>query len=274
MSVSFSLHGCVAVITGASSGLGVEFARQLAGKATCLVLVARREAQLEEVAAALRQQSPALRVVCLAADLACEGGRAALWAVLAGQKIAPTLLVNNAGVGDYGDFAVAPHERLRGQIDLNITALTMLAREFVERVPAGPAAIINVASLAATLPIPDMAVYAATKAYVLSLSEALSVEFAQRRIAVSCVCPGPTPTSFGRNARRPGERDIDRSGQGLLRVPPESVVADALRALERGKTCVFPSLRVTLAASIFRLMPRPWMRFFIRLRYARGRQNP
>ena len=119
-----------------------------------------------------------------------------------------------------------------------------------------------------------VAVYAATKAYVVSLSEALAVELADRHIAVSCVCPGPTPTNFGKNARRPGQRDIDRSGQGLLRVPPERVVADALSALEHGKACVFPSLRVTLAASIFRLMPRSLMRFFIRLRHAKGRQTP
>ena len=255
----------------------MEFARQLAGKASCLVLVARRKELMEATAAELTAGNTSLRVVTVSADLSTDAGRTALWATLAEQNTAPTLLINNAGLGDYGSFATAAEDRLRSQIEVNITTLTLLTREFAERATASaqkPAGVINVGSLAATLPIPDLAVYAATKAYVLSLSEALAVELAERHIAVSCVCPGPTPTDFGKSARRPGERDIDRSGQGLLRVPPERVVAEALSALEHGKACVFPSLRVTLAASIFRLMPRSLMRFFIRLRHAKGRQNP
>ena len=274
MTSAFSPSGCTAIITGASSGLGVEFARQLASQSACLVLAARRGELLQAVADELKTSQSAAKVVTCACDLSTDEGRKTLWAQVDALGLKPTLLINNAGLGDYGTFVTAPEARVRTQIELNITALTLLTHEFADRVLATsekPAGIINVGSLAATLPIPDLAVYAATKAYVMSLSEALSVEFAERHILVSCVSPGPTPTNFGRNARRPDEKDIDRSGQGLLRVSPQVVVAEALRALRRGKACVFPSLRVTFAAFIFRIMPRFLMRIFIRLRYAKGR---
>jgi short-subunit dehydrogenase len=276
MTSTFSPSGCTAIITGASSGLGIEFARQLATQSACIVLAARRGELLQKVADDLKVVNTALKVVICACDLSTEEGRALIWAEIDAAGLHPTLLINNAGLGDYGEMATAPEARIRTQIDLNITALTLLTREFAIRAHATadrPAGIVHVGSLAATLPIPDLAVYAATKAYVMSLSEALSVEFAERHIHVSCVCPGPTPTNFGTNARRPDEKDIDRSGQGLLRVMPEEVVRDSLRALQRGKACVFPSVRVTFAAFIFRIMPRFLMRLFIRLRYAKGRSK-
>jgi uncharacterized protein len=270
----FSTSGCTAIITGASSGLGAEFARQLASEAECLILVARRENVLEEVARETKAAHANLHVVLCPADLATEVGRRALWSCVDTHKLSPSLLINNAGLGDYGDMVSAPVDRLQAVIDLNITALTMLAHEFASRARGTaerPAGIINVGSLAAVLPLPDLAVYAASKAYVLSLSEALSVELAEKRIAVCCVCPGPTPTNFGANARRPGGKDTDRGGQALLIVPPASVVADALSAIRRGKSCIFPSARVSLASILFRLMPRQLMRLFLRLRYARAR---
>ena len=270
----FSTSGCTAIITGASSGLGAEFARQLASEAEFLILVARREDVLEEVAREAKASHAKLKVVICPADLATEAGRSALWTIVDAQELSPSLLINNAGLGDYGDMASAPADRLQSMIDLNITALTMLAHGFAKRARGTaekPAGIINVGSLAAVIPLPDLAVYAASKAYVLSLSEALSVELAGKHIAVSCVCPGPTPTNFGTNARRAGGKDTDRSGQDLLSVPPASVVADALNAIRCGTACVFPSTRVSLAAFLFRLMPRQLMRLFLRLRYDRAK---
>ena len=268
MANGFSLDKCRAVITGASSGLGAEFARQLAPRAELLVLVARRLEALEEV----RRGLPAggARVECCAADLGTEAGRAVLLAFLDAKGLCPSLWINNAGLGDYGPFASSAVEKSRLQIDLNITALTLLSHGAIPRL-ARPGAILNVSSLAGTLPMPELAVYAATKAYVTSFSEALAIELEGQGITVTCVCPGPTPTNFSQTARRPDGTDTDRSGQGFLRIPPERVVGEALRGLEAGRACVHPGAGVQVAARLFRLMPRWLLRRFLRRRAAKGR---
>jgi short-subunit dehydrogenase len=274
MPAAFRFRQCSAVITGASSGLGAEFARQLAPEARCVLLAARREDALEEVRQELLGLNPALRVLICACDVSSDAGRAALLASAASSGMKPNLLINNAGVGDYGSFLSADEARLRGQIDLNITALVLLTHSLVplmERSAEAPAAVLNVASLAGTLPMPDLAVYAATKAFVISFSEALRVELASEDVIVSAVCPGPTPTNFGKNARRPDGTDTDRSGQDLLRIPPARVVGAGLEALSHGRACVYPGAGVSAAARLFRLMPRVLMRWSIERRHVRGR---
>lgn len=271
----FTVRDCTAIITGASSGLGAEFARQLAPKADCLVLAARSGEKLRQVAEELVRSKPGLRVVTVPCDLATGDGRAHLWERVDALGTPPNLLINNAGHGDYGAFAVADSSRIASQIDVNITALTMLSHAFLNRVQASeerPAAILNVSSLAASTPMPDLAVYAATKAYVTSLSEAVAMEWADRHVSVMAVCPGPTPTNFSTVARRADGGDTDRSGQGLLRMTPEKVVSEALEGMEAGARRVHPGMGVKLAAFLFEKMPRGLLRVLLAARYRRSQR--
>lgn len=267
MANGFPLKNCRAVITGASSGLGAEFARQLAPQAESLVLVARRADALEAVKNELLAFP--VQVFCCVADLASDSGRHAVIAFLDAHGLKPNLLINNAGMGDYGGFASSSAEKTRTQIELNITALTMITHDLLPRLER-PGGVLNVSSLASTLPMPDLAVYAASKAYVTSFSEALAVELAPQNITVTCVCPGPTPTNFSKTAKREDGTDTNREGQGLLRIPPERVVAEALAALQQGRACVFPGQGVSVAGRLFRLMPRGVMRWLLRRRFGRG----
>jgi short-subunit dehydrogenase len=269
--LKFSLSGCTAIVTGASSGLGAEFARQLSLRATCLILAARSADPLESLAQKLRLGSSSLRVIVCPCDLATDEGRSTLWTKVDAEGVAPDVLINNAGLGDYGEFAAADPRRVRQQIEVNVTALTMLAHEFARRVtnPARgfkPAALLNLSSLASTLPIPELAVYAATKAYVSSLSEALAIELAPKNVYVLAVCPGPSPTNFGSTARRAGDPDIDRSRQSLIQVSPQTVVSTSLHALQSGKVRHFPGNRVAVAAFVIEKMPRTLLRLFLRFR--------
>lgn len=267
---TFDLNGCRAVITGASSGLGAEFARQLAGRASALMLVARRTEALTKARAECLALNPALDVEVCAADLAVEEGRGVLMKRLRELHFSPDLLVNNAGMGDYGPVVTADPAKLRAMLDLNMTAPVLLTHALLPLLRR-PGGILNVSSLAGELPLPDAACYAASKAFLTSFSQALAVELEAERVHVACVCPGPTPTAFSRTARRPGGGDTDRSGQALLRQPPEEVVRAGLRALEQGRLMVFPGAGVRVAALLFRHLPRLWLHRLLRRRRARAR---
>ena len=272
-SSGFSYTGSTVLITGASSGLGAEFARQLAPQAALILLAARSADAMEKLALELKGINYSLQVVVSPCDLATTDGRAIFWQAVSTLPRKPDLLINNAGLGDYGLFAAASESRIQQQIDLNITALTLLAREFLHHIQpdaSRPAAILNVSSLASALPVPDLAVYAATKSYVTSLTEALAVELRSYHVFVSAVCPGPTPTNLGNNARRPGEGDIDRGGQDMLKISPQRVVKEALDNLEKGGRLVFPGKRVALAAFVFRVMPRALLRLALNARFKRS----
>ncbi|HZU50857.1 MAG TPA: SDR family oxidoreductase, partial [Sphingomicrobium sp.] len=181
----------LALVTGASAGLGVEFARQLAERGYSLVLAARRRDRLERLA---RELGDARAV---AIDLSGKDAAAKLFAniVEAGEEL--DLLVNNAGAGLIGAFAALEPSRQRQMIDLNIGALVDLCRAVAPTMIARRSGgIINVASTAAFQPGPKMAVYFATKAFVLSFTEALHEELKPHGVSVSCLCPGPTRTEF------------------------------------------------------------------------------
>lgn len=267
--MNFDTHQCTALITGASSGLGAEFARQLAPQAQGLFLTGRRLEALEAVRAECLRLNPTLRVELCATDIATDEGRGVLLEAVRALDFQPNLLINNAGMGDYGTVQTATAAKLRAQMDLNMTALVLLTHAILPRLKK-PGGILNVSSLASTLPLPAMAVYAATKSFVSSFSEALAVELATEGIVVTCVCPGPTPTSFSHTARRPDGEDTDRGGQGILRIPPQQVVAEALATLRAGKACVYPGLGVTVAACLFRHLPRALMRRLLQRRFSRG----
>ena len=272
MATRFTFDGVSAVITGASAGLGVEFARQLAPKAKRLVLVARRGDALSAVREELIRDHPQLEVIICPADISTQDGRQRVVAKLDEFPAPVNLLINNAGLGDYGSFASGEADRIQQLIDVNITGLVQLTHALLPMLRQNrPAGILNVSSLAGTVPLPDMAIYGATKAFVTSFSEALRVELLDEGITVSAVCPGPTPTSFSQTARRAGGEDANRSGQGFLRQPPERVVADALAALERGAAAVYPGWGVAVAGTLFRCIPRWLMRRLLIRRWRASR---
>lgn len=275
MKGTFNFAGCSAVITGGSSGLGAEFARQLAPLASRILLTARSADGLNAIRDELLSIRPDLDVRLCPCDLASNEGRARLVHQIAEEGMDPNVLINNAGAGDYGGFASGEARRIQGQIDLNITALVMLTHALLPlltRQSGRPACILNVSSLAASLPMPDLAVYAASKAFVTSFSEALRIELASSEVTVACVCPGPTPTRFSQNAKRPDGTDTDRSGQNLVRVMPQEVVATALDAVRRDAACVHPGFFVSIAAIVFRLLPRSILRYLATQRYQRSRR--
>ncbi len=185
----------VALVTGASSGIGVELARVFAAHGHELVLVARREDRLNALADAIAA-SGFSRPTVLALDLGSRTAVATLATELSARGLEPAIVVNNAGFGLSGDAAKLSCDEQLAMIDLNVRALTELSLAFVDSLERHRGGILNVASVAAFLPGPGMAVYYASKAYVLSFSEALHRELAGRGIRVTALCPGPVETEF------------------------------------------------------------------------------
>ena len=240
----------IALVTGASAGLGVEFARQLSKRGHSLVLVARRKERLEKLAKELGNAR------AVAIDLSKANAAAKLMADLEGNGEEIDLLVNNAGFGLIGQFAELDAKRERQMIDLNVGTLTDLCRAvapaMIERMSGG---IINVASTAAFQPGPKMAVYFATKAFVLSLSEALHEELKPHGVKVTCLCPGPTRTEFGDVAGFAGNGLFDR----VAMESPE-VVQAGLEGLDSNKAVVVPGIMNKITASSGRFAPRSVVR--------------
>ncbi|MGF1633826.1 MAG: SDR family NAD(P)-dependent oxidoreductase [Phycisphaerae bacterium] len=255
-----------ALITGASAGLGEEFAMQLAGRVEHMVLTARREDRLLELAERIGKYAPGARVSVIAADLSKEEDRLRLIGEMAAQGIVPDLLVNNAGLGDYGEFATAEWPRLEAMLRVNVEALTHLAYAVLPGMIARRrGAIVNVSSIASLMPIPDFAVYAATKAYVTNFSEALRIELREHGIPVLALCPGPVRTEFGAVARRAdGGRDMP--GRQCFYASKEQVVSEGLAALERGWARVFPSWKIALSAAVISVAPMVLMRLALSTR--------
>jgi short-subunit dehydrogenase len=249
-----------ALVTGASSGLGEEFAMQLAPRVKHLVLVARREVLLEGLALRIRQSFPLVTVSVHAADLSVSSERDRLIATLAEQGRSPDLLVNNAGLGDYGEFATAEWPKLEAMLRVNVEALTHLAHALVPgMIRGGRGAVVNVSSLASLLPIPDFAVYAATKAYVTSFSEALRIELRGHGIPVLAVCPGPVHTNFGKVAHRE-EHVPGMPVREWFYVPREQVVRESLTALRNDRARIYPGLKTAVAALAISVVPIVLMR--------------
>jgi len=263
------LNGCHALITGASAGIGREFARQLASRAQSLILIARREERLNELRDALSQRYPNVAVSVRKADLADLDQINDLEAWLDHQGVEVDLLINNAGLGDSGDFATSDPVRNEQMTVVNVVALTTLTRWLLPRIIArGYGGILNVSSSAAFLPIPNSAVYAATKAYVNSFSEALRVELSGTGVEVCSVCPGPVQTEFQEVAKRPGSR-LER-GPEFVHVSAEKVVHDALAALEANKPLIIPGFPMKLGMFLVRTMPMPLLRLLLRVSRRRG----
>ena len=253
------LDGSTVLITGASAGIGREFARQLARGAGVMVLVARRADRLEQMRDELTKSDPNLNVHIRAADLSKPEEITQLCEWLEREGLAIDLLINNAGLGDRGAFATSKPERLGDMLQVNVVALTALTRALLPSMRARKrGAILNVSSCASFLPMPGFAVYAATKAYVTSFSEALAAELQGSGITVTALCPGPVHTEFDKVAARPDEPA--QKAPEFTYVPVEQVVADALTGVERARPIVIPGFVMKLAMLLARLTPMPLMR--------------
>ena len=258
------LDGCNTLITGASAGIGREFARQLAGRAKSLILIARREQKLNELRDELNQRYPNVAVSVLKTDLADPAQLNELLAWLNHKGIDVDLLINNAGLGDSGAFSTSDPIRNEQMTLVNIVALTMLTRHLLPRMIARRCGgILNVSSSAGFLPIPDFAVYAATKAYVTSFSEALRAELRGTGVSVCSLCPGPVHTEFQEVAKRPGGQPD--TGPEFVFVSVEEVVRDALAALEADRPLVIPGFPMKLGMFLVRITPMPILRLLSRL---------
>jgi hypothetical protein len=264
-----TIDGCNALITGASAGIGREFARQLAGRARSMILIARREEQLLELNHELQQQHENLRVHIRKADLSNLVQLKELMESLDREQIEIDLLVNNAGLGDAGLFATSDPTRNEQMLLVNVLALTSLTRHLLPHMIAKRhGGILNVSSSAGFLPIPGDGVYAATKAYVTSFSEALRAELRGTGVSVCALCPGPVETEFQEVARR---QDVQpRLGPKFVVVSVEQVVRDALAALESDQPLVIPGFAMKFVMFLSRLMPMPLLRLVFRLVPARG----
>jgi uncharacterized protein len=259
------LEDCRAFITGASAGIGREFARQLASRAGWLLLVARREDRLNELREELRKQNPSLQIEIRPTDLSDQVQVDALAEWIVRENIAIDLLINNAGLGDSGPFATADAMRLKEMIQVNMGALTLLTRCLLPQMIARKrGAILNVSSSAGFLPIPGAAVYAASKAYVTSFSEALRVELRGTGVGVIALCPGPVHTEFSDVARRPATRG-EKSPE-IAHVSVERVVSDGLAAVEKDRASVIPGFLMKLGMTLVRLTPMPILRAVLRSR--------
>jgi len=240
----------VTIITGASAGIGTALAHEFAAHGHELVLVARRTDRLEvladEIAAAGRR-----RPTVVALDLERRDATATLAAALKARGLEPDHVVNNAGFGLTGPAVALDREQQLAMVDLNVRALTELSLAFVDSLQRHRGGILNVASTAAFLPGPGMAVYYASKAYVLSFSEALHQELSRRGVRVTALCPGPVLTEFQARA--------GMKLSGFFRLLPlvsaERVAHIGYRGLKRGKRVVIAGLVNRLSAIMVRFSP-------------------
>ena len=241
--------GKTALITGASSGIGATFARTLAAQGTHLILVARSQDKLRDLARTLATQHH-IRAEVLTADLSRQEAGQQLFAATEQLGLTIDILINNAGFATYGPFDSLDAEREQQEILLNVAAVVDLTHRFLPGMLARRSgSIINLSSTAAFQPTPYMAVYGASKAFVLSFSEALWAEYRGKGIRVLAVCPGPTRTDFFTVA---GTQD---AGVGS-RETPEQVVQVALRALEQGRPSVISGQQNAARANASRFVPR------------------
>ncbi len=247
------------LITGASSGIGLALARVFASNEYNLVLVARNKDQLEKVAAELHQTSM-IDVTVLAKDLSDPKAPDEIFQELEKKNITVDVLVNNAGFGTSGPFVHSEVKSELSEIQVNVTALTLLTRLFLpQMVQRKRGRILNVASTAAFQPGPFMAVYYATKAFVLFFSEALAEELEGKGVTVSCLCPGPTDTGFQGRAKVADLKLFQN-----VQLTAEFVARKAYEGLMRGKRIIIPGFKYKAGALAVRFLPRKLVTKYVR----------
>ena len=246
-----NLHGKTALVTGASSGLGVDFARQLARRGCQLLLVARRQERLHELQREI-STSCAVPVESIVLDLLEANAPQRLYDQLKSANRNVDVLVNNAGYGLYGDFASLPWERTQKMLELDVMALTQLMRLFMaDMVKRNDGYILNVASTGAFQPTPTYAAYAAAKSYVLSLTEAVHYELRHTAVKCTTLCPGVTRTEFLEVA---GQKMT--AYQRLTMMESAGVARIGIEAMLKGRSSVVAGRFNALAAWSMRLLPR------------------
>ena len=245
--------GGAALVTGASSGIGAEIARGLAARGHAVVLVARREERLKSLATEL-ESDHGVDAIAIACDLGDEAERDRLEGELSksGRKI--EILVNNAGYGSRGRFATSARNRMVGMVNVNVEAVVDLtARLLPGMTERGRGAVINVASNAAYQPMPGGAVYAASKAFVLSFSEAIHTEVKGAGVTVTAVCPGPVKTEFTDAA---GMENVEETTPDLVWTSAREVAKVAIEGAERGKRVVNVGMVSRVTAIVGQHSPR------------------
>ena len=250
-----------AVVTGASSGLGRGLAARLAARGMSLILTGRNQVRLDETVGQIRRDFPEVRIETIAADLSIPSDVSALLDRVGDRPV--EVLVNNAGFGSYGAFAAADAAREKDEVAVDVSAVIHLARAFLPGMLARKSGgILNIASTIAFQPAPYQAVYGASKAFVLSFSQALWAEARASGVAVTALCPGPTRTGFV------DALGVDVGHTAIYRrlAEPEPVIDAGLRALDKGRAVVIPGVRNKLLAFSGRFMPHEWLtRFTARL---------
>jgi short-subunit dehydrogenase len=258
----------VAIITGASAGIGRELARVFARNGHALVLVARRAERLHALAAEITAPGRPAPLL-LPIDLARPDATTRIGDALRARAFTPQYVVNNAGFGLLGPAAALDSGEQLALIDLNIRALTELSLAFVDDLARTRGGLLNVGSVAGFLPGPGMAVYYASKAYVLAFSEALHHELAPRGVRVTCLCPGPVETEF---AARAGA--IAREPSRFLLVSAARVAQAGYRGLMRGERIVVPGIGNKIVTFLPRILPRPLLLSILAARQRRRTPSP
>jgi short-subunit dehydrogenase len=241
-----------ALITGASSGIGLELAKVHASKGGDLVLVARSKAKLDELKTELEQQFK-VKVYVIGKDLSILNAAQEVYNETTQKNIQIDYLINNAGFGDFGMFAETDWNKEQQMINLNITCLTQFTKLYIQdMVKRGSGKIMNVASIASFQPGPKMAVYFATKAYVLSFSEAIDNEVSDKGVSVTTLCPGPTESGF-QAAAAMGESPLFKG----KKLPSSKEVAEyGYKAMMKGKTVAIHGIMNWILANSVRFTPR------------------
>lgn len=253
--------GGTVLVTGASSGIGRELARQMATGAKALALVARRRERLEALADELRHAHPSLEVIVRPTDLTDAAARDAMVDEVTEALGSVDVLVNNAGFGDVGAFDKADWDKLHRMIELNVTALTHLShRLYPGMVERGRGGVLNVSSGFGLQFMPSFAAYVGTKHYVSGFTESLHVEAARLGVTVTQVCPGPVDTEFEEVAGNfTGQRP-----PALVRISPERCARQALRGFRRGRALVVPGLLIRIVMLLGAWTPRWLLRLLYR----------
>src|SRR6266403_1261134 len=247
--------GRTVLITGASAGIGYEFARKLAPMVSTMVLVARRNDRLAALKSELKVINPKLELFSRPLDLRDKDELERFCDWLDESDLAIDVLINNAGLGDHGLFADCEWERVNSMLQVNVYALTYLTFRVLPKMrKARCGAILNVSSIASLLPLPNSAVYAATKAYATSFSEAVRAELRSSNISVTTLCPGPVSTEYLSHATRAGEPQKHTAPDCFI-VPVQGVVRQALKAVTNDRARVIPGTIVNLAMTAVAFLP-------------------
>jgi len=244
----------IALVTGASAGIGLELSRALAPKLGALILVARRLERLEQAAEELKSRFPALNIAIHAADLSEPEAVVELLRQLQAGRVEVDVLVNNAGLGESGLFERSSWTRIQQIVEVNIVALLRLSHHFLPgMIGRGHGAILNVGSGAGYAAMPNAAVYTASKHFVRAFTESLRAQLAGTGVTVSEAAPGPVESEFDRVA---GIEEGATPGQSIFRITAQECAADIVRRFERGSPVIFPGRNYHWLMKVQPLMPR------------------